>query len=476
MSPAPSRAVPRPIEDLPGPRPWPLVGNTLQLNLDRFHLDLEAWARDYGPVYQIRFGRKAAVVLADAALIRELLKRRPDRVRRASGLQAIAAELGFDGLFTTEGARWRQQRKLMNAAFAPRAVRSLEPKLIEITTRLRDHWRALADRGATVDVHADLRRYTVDVTMVAAFGEDIDTLRGGEAAGFRDQIDQLFPTFHRRLRALWPYWRVLRLPRDRHVDAQVALLRQAMTARIEATRARLEATPGVPATNLLEALILARDEDDPKLRLDDEEVIANTITILLAGEDTTSNTAAWLLDTLARMPALARRLQAEVDAELGPASITSDLDCLARMPYLQGAVNESLRLRSAAPLLFFEPLEDQELGDLALPKGITIVALTRAPACAHANFAEPARFDPARWVDTPRDADADAAHDPRALLSFGYGPRICPGRALALLELGLVGSMVARNFDLELAEPGEPEEVFGFTMSPRRVRLRLRPR
>ena len=462
------------IERLPGPRPWPLVGNTLQLSLDRFHLDLEAWAQAYGSMYQLRFGRQRAVVISDAALIRELLKRRPDRVRRASNMQLIVSELGIDGLFTTEGARWRKQRRLMNAAFAPRAVRSLGPKLIEITTRLRDHWRALADRGEVIEIHADLRRYTVDVTMVVAFGEDVDTLREGEAAGFRAQLEQLFPTFHRRLRALWPYWRVFKLPRDRLVDAQAKALREEIGQRIEATRARLEASESPSATNLLEAMVLARDEDDPELRLDDEEIFANAITILLAGEDTTSNTAAWMLDTLARMPAVARALRTEVDAALGVETVAPDLDCLAQMPYLQGAVHESLRLRSAAPLMFLEPLDDQELGPLSLPKGTLVVALTREPACTDASFSESDRFDPARWIDSQRDADA--AHDPKALLSFGYGPRICPGRALALLELGLVGSMVARNFELEPAEAGETEELFGFTMSPRSVRLRLRPR
>ena len=105
---------------------------------------------------------------------------------------------------------------------------------------------------------------------------------------------------------------------------------------------------------------------------------------------------------------------------------------------------------------------------------ILIVALPRARALSAKCFENPAKFDPSRWIDAERAPEA--THDPHAQLSFGYGPRICPGRALALLELGLIGSMVARNFELEPVDDSEPDELFGFTMSPRQVRLRLRTR
>ena len=70
-----------------------------------------------------------------------------------------------------------------------------------------------------------------------------------------------------------------------------------------------------------------------------------------------------------------------------------------------------------------------------------------------------------------------AAHNPRAHLQFGAGPRVCPGRHLATTEMRLVLSMLMRNFEVELAcQPGELREVMAFTMMPERMPVRLHAR
>jgi cytochrome P450 len=60
-------------------------------------------------------------------------------------------------------------------------------------------------------------------------------------------------------------------------------------------------------------------------------------------------------------------------------------------------------------------------------------------------------------------------------LTFGAGPRFCPGRNLAFLEAKAALAMLGRNFTWELAGP-PPRERFGFTMGPAGLRVALRPR
>lgn len=101
--------------------------------------------------------------------------------------------------------------------------------------------------------------------------------------------------------------------------------------------------------------------------------------------------------------------------------------------------------------------------------------LTRPAMLDPLNFAHPERFDPDRWKH-PRDP-SEGAHELKAYLTFGAGPRVCPGRYLAAVEMRLVLSMMLRHFEIELAiDPAKIEEVSAFTMVPNTMPVRLKPR
>jgi cytochrome P450 len=90
------------------------------------------------------------------------------------------------------------------------------------------------------------------------------------------------------------------------------------------------------------------------------------------------------------------------------------------------------------------------------------------------HFAAPDEFRPERWLT---DGAAQGAHEPSAHIPFGSGPRICPGRTLALLEMKVVLSMLFSAFEVErVGDADAVDEVFAFTMSPRGVRVHLRAR
>ena len=133
------------------------------------------------------------------------------------------------------------------------------------------------------------------------------------------------------------------------------------------------------------------------------------------------------------------------------------------MRFGEAVFRETARLKSTAPLLFFEPNQDTTAGGVELPEGTRIVCLTRQIGRPRRRE----RFDPERWLADGTDA--------RTFLSFGAGPRFCPGRNLAFLEGKTALAMVARNFTWEPAG-AEPREHFGFTMRPTGLQVTLHPR
>lgn len=135
----------RQLSDLPGPKGWPVVGNTLQVSLPQLHLDMERWLAEYGPMLKVRLGRNDLMVVSDHEINGVLFRDRPDGFRRPSQLLETVVEMGIKpGVFSAEGESWANQRRMVMASFSPTHVRAYFPALLRVTERLRtagsNHW------------------------------------------------------------------------------------------------------------------------------------------------------------------------------------------------------------------------------------------------------------------------------------------------------------------------------------------------
>ncbi|MEO8202549.1 MAG: cytochrome P450 [Betaproteobacteria bacterium] len=465
-----AQATPRDFDTLPGPRGLPIVGNVFQIDSMQFHVTLEQWARTYGPMYRFRGGPQRLMVVSDPAVIATLLRDRPDNIRRTFRSARVFQELGTTGVFNAEGEDWRRQRKLVMKALTPEVIRNFFPTLVALTDRLLERWQAAARTGRKVNVLRDLKAWTLDVTIWLAMGQDINTLEH-DANPLQRDIETIFNRVARRLTTPISYWRYFKLPADREADAASARIQAAVTGFVAQTRARIEADPALRAkpTNLLEAFVVARDE--PGSGFSDENVVGNAVTMVFAGEDTTSNTIAWLLDFIARDARVADLVAAEADAALGGTEVLRDLASLERFPYLDAAVGEAMRLKPVAPFLGLETNREIVIGGVLVPERTPVIVLTRLSGLDPADFPAPGEFRPERWLEGKRPASDDPA---RKLFPFGGGPRFCPGRYLALAEIKMAMAMIAGNFRVALdANPPEVKELFTFTMTPSALPVHL---
>lgn len=456
---------------LPGPRGLPGIGNLHRIRRSAFHQTLEAGVARWGPVYRFHFGRRPMVVVADADLANAVLKARPDAFRRSSQLERVSVMgVGTGGVFMAEGERWRRQRPVVMQSLDTGHLRQFFPTLLRVADRLRRRWREGAEPGGR-DVQADLMRFTVDVTASLAFGQEINTLEErGEI--IQQHLDKIFPTIQRRLLAPVPYWRWLRLPADRDLERSVRRIYATIADFVAAGRAQLAARPELRERpeNLLQSLLVAAQSDP---LFGEREVADNVLTMLLAGEDTTANTLAWALYFLAGHPELQERLAAEIATAL-PGGRFADFGQTRDLPYTEALLQETMRLKPVAPLNIVEANRDLEIGGLRLRRGDPVAILTRAIALREPAFAEPERFDPERWLRA--DPDRRGFH-PHSFMPFGSGPRLCPGRSLALLEMKAVLAMVGAEFRVAPAvDLTRVRERLSFTMRPSGLRLHLRPR
>lgn len=443
-----SLSPPRSLNDLPGPGKWPLLGNLPQMTPSLMHRKLDQWANEYGLLYQLSMPGRRVIVVSDPDLNRDILRERPGKFRRQSTIESIMDEMGSNGLFSLDGEAWRRRRKLAMPAFNASHLRTFHPTLETITGRLQRRWEA----GSPSDIRTDLTRYTVDVTAKLTFDYDINTIeKSGDI--IQRHLEHIFPMINRRLSMPFPYWRYVRLPADRALDRALTALRADLTGVIARARTNLPEKP----TNFIEAFLLAQDG---KHSFTDDELFAEVLTILIAGQDTTSNALAWLLYHLACNPEVQERIRTETT------EIPSALD---RQPYLEAVTTESMRLQPTTPLMLQEAVVDTTIGGVNVPAGTWVLVNVQHAGVQPENFDNPLDFDPDRWL-----RENTGHHRPTASIPFGSGPRVCPGRGLALLEIKSVISMVCRNFEVRLpANATPPNDRFHFAVIPMDLHLDL---
>lgn len=458
------------LNDLPGPRGLPVVGNGLQIDVERMHQQLEDWAQEYGTLYRLRLGPQPALVVSDHALIDRICRDRPQGFRRWDKVREVWAEMGFPGVVTHEGDLWRRDRQFFAKALSASRVHEFYPRMMSIAQRLHRRFGQAASRNEALDVALELRRFTVDVTTEIGLGYSINSIEDHEDP-IRRKIDMILPATNRRLTALFPYWRIFRMPADRRVDQAISDLHEWLRNLIAQTRQLVDAEPSIMQAprNFLESMVCTRDEAGKPLT--DDVIAGNAIEFLLGGEDTTANTVAWAIHELSDNQVALATLRTELNEVMNGADVPVDVATANQLSYAAAIVNEAMRLRPVAPLIHLEANDDIVIGDIKVPKNTAVLSLLRPPARSENNFADPGSFHPERWLGTFEGAHTQSAHIP-----FGAGARMCPGRTLALLEMQVMLATLFKSYDfVRVGDRSKVTEQFGFTMRPVNLQMRVIP-
>lgn len=459
----------RKLKDLPGPRGLPLLGNTLQIRSGQIHLQLEAWRREFGPYFQLRIGRHRVLVVADHRAIAGILRDRPDGFERTARLRLVGLEMGMKpGVFGANGPEWLRQRRMVMSGFDPTHVRRYFPSLIQVARRLTRRWEIAADGQRAIDLQSDLMRFTVDTIAGLAFGAEVNTLESGDDV-IQQHLDKIFPALFRRITAPFPVWRYFPSKADRELKHSMVQVNLAVTGFIRDTRTRLSAQPALSEhpSNLLEAMIAAADREGSGI--DDDQVAGNVLTMLLAGEDTTANTIAWMIHLLWKNPAVMDQAVGEIRANVSDCNQPS-LDEVSRLVFLEACIHETMRLKPVAPQLPLQTRQTTRVGDIEVPAGTVVINLLRSDGMREDLVPDATQFKPQRWLEEPNTAK-------RISMPFGAGPRICPGRYLAMLEMKIAMTVLLGQFELlqvSTANGDDPEELLSFTMMPVGLEMRLR--
>ena len=437
----------------PGPVGIPPLGMLPALARDPLEF-MGGTLREYGQFTFFRIGPMAMYLLSDPALIEQVLLTRHKSFIKDEVTRHLSLSLG-EGLLTSEGETWRRQRRLV----APKLRKKHIEVYGECMVKAAASCAAGFEDGSVRDVHEDMMEVTLEIVAETLFGADVSE----KATQIGETIEFLmgeFITHVRSWRRLVPQW--VPLPSRLALKRRSGELDEVLFEIIRARRA----SPG--GDDLLSLLLAARDEDGRAM--DDHQLRDESITVFVAGHETTALALSYALWLVATHPEAEARLVEEVDRVLGGrAARVEDVGALV---WTEAVVRETMRIHPPAWIIGREASEDVQVGAYTMPRGsqclIPIYVIHRDPRW----YTDPWAFRPERWLGGLAERLPRFAYFP-----FGGGPRVCVGNHFAMMEAILVLATLYQRATFKQAPGATLSVVPSITLRPRdgvRMEISLR--
>jgi len=417
---------------LPGPKGLPFFGMALDIRKDPLGT-LQRMAREYGEIVGFTALGLPRVLLNRPEYVQQLLVIDHAKFHKSPLTKAAVGPLLGQGLLISEGDFWRRQRRLAQPAFHRARTNAYAPVMVECALEHAKQWRG----GETRNIAEEMMKVTLEVAVRTLFGTSLasDSENIGRAMTF------LMRYHLRRARTPWHMPAFLPTPANRRAERERQFM-DSMVYRIISERKKEKQT----RNDLLALLMAAMEEDGTQMT--EKQLRDETMTLFLAGHETTALSLSWTWYLLGENPAAEARLHEELESVLGgrPAEV-GDLE---KLPYLNAVVHEGLRLFPPAYMMARTNVESVKFGEYEIPPGRTILASQWILQRDARFFDEPGRFLPERWLDGLMERLPAGVYFP-----FGDGPRRCIGQGFALLETALVIVALAQKFQFRLV-PGHP--------------------
>jgi cytochrome P450 len=401
---------------------------------------LSRYSEAFGDTFRLYLGGlKEAIVTIDPAVIQHVLKTNADNYEKSDiQVKRMGHFLG-KGLLTTHGEAWRTQRRLIQKGFDRTQLDALSSIMQDsLADSLHNFDRQT--RIGPVDIYPQLMKITFAMVARSLFGarlkdEDIDLVSHTICTVQEFIVRQ----------TLQPYlnpWFAVSGELRRHEDMRT----RADTVLLEYIKKRRDEPPG---HDLLQTLMDARYSDGEGMS--DKLILSESMQLLVAGHETSSNALSWLFYLLSSRPDCLARARQEFNSVLGAAPL--QFTDVAKFEFTAQVIQEGLRLYPPFWMIDRMAVADDRVGDLAIPRGSTVIVYVYGAHHARRHWQDPEAFDTERFTKAN-----DKLRTPFTFLPFGGGPRGCIGGNYAMLQILMILSELLRKYDFQLV-PGQRIEA-----------------
>ncbi|WP_213806254.1 cytochrome P450 [Granulicella sp. dw_53] len=437
---APVYAETESAKPIPVLRGLPGIGVALQLHKSPIEFFADTVKR-YGDIVELRVLRKRVLLLTNPSDVEAVLIHNAEHFGRSAEVKSLRAVFG-DGLYSSEGERWRSQRRVMQPAFHHDRVMRYSWTMVERMRERTGRWRP----KESFDVFKEMLGFATDVICEVTFGED----KGANAKVIANSVPIVYENLGPEVLYL-SLWRKLPLPRSRRWNRAVKDITTSVYSMIAERRLQ-----GGDSEDLMGVLLGTKDEHGEVMS--DQYVHDEVITMFVAGQETSAVALSWAVALLAQHPEFQEEAAAEIAAVTNGREVTPE--DYPRLKFLNAVVQETVRLYPPLWSLGRDTIHDTMVGDVPVDAGtkiwICVQRIHRDPRW----FSDPDSFQPHRWSDGSRRPKF-------SYFPFGGGSRSCVAQHFAMAELVLGLAVMLSRFRFRLAPGAKIETDAWLTLRPK---------
>ncbi|GLT29374.1 hypothetical protein SLA2020_042460 [Shorea laevis] len=457
----------------PSPPGWPLVGNLIQVILERRHFiflirDLH---KKYGPIFTMQMGQRTMIIVTDSKLIHEaLVQRGPEFASRPPDSPIrLVFSVGKCAINSAEyGPLWRTLRR----NFVTELISPMRVKQCSWIRKwaMENHMKRIKTESVEngfVEVMSNCRLTICSILICLCFGAKIseDRIKHIESIlkevmlitspKLPDFLPIFTPLFRRQVKEAKEL-------RKRQLQCLVPLIRNRRNF-VE----KGENNNGEMVSPIGAAYIDSLFKLEPATRqLGEEEYVTLCSEVISAGTDTSATTVEWALLHLVMNQEIQEKLYKEIVECVGKGGEIKEED-IDKMPYLNAVVKETLRRHPPGHfLLSHAAIKDTELGGYKIPAGAYVEFYTAWLTENPYLWSDPGKFRPERFLHGDGVGVDITGTRAVKMMPFGAGRRICPAWSLGMLHINLLLARMVQAFKWVPVPdaPPDPSETYAFTV------------
>lgn len=404
--------------------------------------------QELGPIWENEILGQRMIYINDPEFIKHVFAHNRTNYKRTKNIESLKLGLG-NGLVTSDGDLWQNQRKLIQPAFHAQNLIKLFEVMSSEVTEFADELEG--KRGKEIDFHRAFMEITGRVVFKAMFSDE----PAQSMASFYDIMVEGQRYLTKRARnPLAKYWLAVngetkRFNQDKKNGDDTLL------STVKKRKASLEKKP-----DLLQMLIDATYEGTNDY-MSERQLLDELITIFAAGHETSSNALTWTMYLLDQHPEIVVKIKEEIN-EVTPNKLPG-YEELKNMPYLQQVIDESMRVYPPVWIVGRQAIAADEFAGIHINADDIVLVCIYSLHHDASIYQNPEIFNPDRFADgMNKKWTKDFAFFP-----FGGGPRKCIGFMFATMEIRLILVALLQRFDFKIIPNQTVEMEALITMQPK---------